>query len=200
MPKALWIALLVGLTVLLYKQFIQHDEFEVLPSVLASQQADVVQTSDASTSEQLDSSYQVNTLEAYEGQFRVLSRKAYNSGREAQFSPLDVAVGWGEMARPEIYQQIEIKQRNRWYYWQTDVAPIPVNQISSQSANMHLVPANAEIAQQLQKIDEDDLVYLKGALIEIKSQDGWRWRSSLSRTDTGQGACELMRVDEIRWQ
>ena len=65
---------------------------------------------------------------------------------------------------------------------------------------MHLVPANAAIAKQIKKIKPDDLVYLKGTLIEIQTQDGWRWRSSLSRVDTGNGACELMRVESIVWQ
>ena len=52
----------------------------------------------------------------------------------------------------------------------------------------------------MKKIKKDDLVYLKGALIEIQAPDGWRWKSSLSREDTGNGACELMRVDSIIWQ
>lgn len=65
---------------------------------------------------------------------------------------------------------------------------------------MHLVPATPEIAKQLQQLKKDDLVFLKGALIEIQSSDGWRWRSSLSREDTGAGACELMRVDQIIWR
>ena len=65
---------------------------------------------------------------------------------------------------------------------------------------MHLVPADAYVASQMKKIKKDDLVYLKGALIEIQAPDGWRWKSSLSREDTGNGACELMRVDSIVWQ
>jgi len=35
-------------------------------------------------------------------------------------------------------------------------------------------------------------------LVEVKAQDGWTWRSSLSREDTGNGACELMLVEEVR--
>ena len=42
------------------------------------------------------------------------------------------------------------------------------------------------------------LIYLKGQLVEVKSSDGWTWRSSLSREDTGGGACELMLVEEVR--
>jgi hypothetical protein len=65
---------------------------------------------------------------------------------------------------------------------------------------MHLVPANAYVASQMKKIKKDDLVYLKGSLIEIQTKDGWHWKSSLSREDTGNGACELMQVDQISWQ
>jgi hypothetical protein len=52
----------------------------------------------------------------------------------------------------------------------------------------------------MKKIKKDDLVYLKGSLIEIQTKDGWHWKSSLSREDTGNGACELMQVDQISWQ
>lgn len=144
---------------------------------------------------------QVVALESYEGSFRVLGREDYHLGREAEFSPTDIAVGWGEMANPQVYEQVDISQRNRWYYWRVDsTPPISMQAIAQQSANMHLVPANAAIAKQIKKIKPDDLVYLKGTLIEIQTQDGWRWRSSLSRVDTGNGACELMRVESIVWQ
>ena len=59
---------------------------------------------------------QVVALESYEGSFRVLSREDYNLGREAEYSPMDIAVGWGEMANPQVYKQIDISQGNRWYY------------------------------------------------------------------------------------
>ncbi len=114
---------------------------------------------------------------------------------------MDIAVGWGEMANPQVYKQLDISQSNRWYRWSVDhEPPIPLRQIATHSANMHLVAANATIAAQMKKIKADDLVYLKGSLIEIQTQDGWRWKSSLSREDTGNGACELMRVDQIIWQ
>ena len=63
---------------------------------------------------------------------------------------------------------------------------------------MHIIPANEQVAKTLKKVKADDMVYLQGALVEIQMQDGWQWRSSLSREDTGAGACELMRVDQVR--
>lgn len=142
--------------------------------------------------------YRIDNLEAYAGEFRVLSRKDYRFGREAELSPVDFALGWGSMTNPAVYKQLSIRQSNRWYYWRYENAPpIPVNEISSQSANTHLIPATKQIAKQLKDIDQDDLIYLKGQLVEITADDGWKWRSSLSREDTGNGACELMLVEEV---
>ncbi|CAB1215107.1 hypothetical protein [Acinetobacter bouvetii] len=143
--------------------------------------------------------YSMTHLEPYTGEFRVLSKENYNFGRESEISPVDFALGWGAMANPEVYKQLSISQSNRWYYWRYENAPpIPVSEISTHSANTHLIPANKAIAKQLAQIDQDNLIYLKGQLVEVKAQDGWTWRSSLSREDTGGGACELMLVEEVR--
>ncbi|MDN5646343.1 MAG: hypothetical protein L0G67_13510 [Acinetobacter sp.] len=143
--------------------------------------------------------YTITSLEPYVGEFRVLSRENYRMGREAELSPVDFALGWNEMAKPEVYKQLSITQSNRWYYWRYENnPPIPLNDIASSSANTHLIPANKVVAQKLADIDADDMVYLKGQLVEVKSADGWTWRSSLSRTDTGNGACELMLVEDVR--
>ena len=143
--------------------------------------------------------YTMTNLAGYEGQFRVLSRENYRSGREAEISPVDFALGWGTMADPAVYKQLSIRQSNRWYYWRYEnQPPIPRHEIEIQSANTHLIPANTAVAKQLAEIDQDDLIYLKGHLVEVKAGDGWTWRSSLSREDTGNGACELMLVEEVR--
>ena len=126
-------------------------------------------------------------------------KENYNFGRESEISPVDFALGWDKMADPEVYKQLSIRQSNRWYHWRYENAPpIPVREIETQSANTHLIPATKAIAKQLAQIDQDNLIYLKGQLVEVKSSDGWTWRSSLSREDTGGGACELMLVEEVR--
>ena len=42
-----------------------------------------------------------------------------------------------------------------------------------------------------------DVVALGGYLITVEAKDGWRWRSSLSRNDSGGGACELVWVKSL---
>ena len=143
--------------------------------------------------------YSMTKLQPYTGEFRVLSRENYNFGRESEISPVDFALGWDKMADPEVYKQLSIRQSNRWYHWRYENSPpIPVREIEMQSANTHLIPATKAIAKQLAQIDQYNLIYLKGQLVEVKSSDGWTWRSSLSREDTGGGACELMLVEEVR--
>lgn len=149
--------------------------------------------------EAIPAGYQITVLESYGGVFRVLGRQNYSTGTEAQFSPMDLALGWDKMADPQVYQHIKIRQSNRWYYWNVDEFPIPRREIETQSANTHIIPATVAVAKQLDHVKEGDLIRLKGDLVEIKGQDGWKWRSSLSRNDTGQGACEVMRVTQIDW-
>ena len=143
--------------------------------------------------------YKLTLLEPYSGIFRVMSREDYFSGEEAKISPVDFALGWGPMSDPQVYKQLNIEQRNRWYYWRTsEQPPIPIAEINRHSANTHLIPANKTIAEQLKKIRRDDLIRLKGHLVEVKAQNGFTWRSSLSREDTGNGACELMLVEDVQ--
>ena len=39
---------------------------------------------------------------------------------------------------------------------------------------------------------------LSGSLVRAKSSDGWRWVSSMSRSDRGNGSCELIYVEQAK--
>lgn len=60
---------------------------------------------------------------------------------------------------------------------------------------MHLIAADAAVDATLDRIREGHIVSLSGYLVNVEGDDGWRWRSSLRRTDTGAGACELIYVE-----
>jgi hypothetical protein len=143
--------------------------------------------------------YTITELEPYTQTVRVLGREEYLFGREADLSPLDIAVGWGEMARPEVYKHFKVSQGGRWYYWRSEDMPIEQRAVETQSANVHIVPATPAIARQLRRIRREDLVQLSGALIEVVARDGWRWKSSLTREDVGEGACELLLLKRVEW-
>ena len=123
---------------------------------------------------------------------RVLGREDYRFGREADYSPLDLALGWGRMADDAVLARLSISQGGRWYRyrWQGE-APIPLDEIVRSSANMHMVPADDAVASALRRIKAGQRVRIDGWLIRIDGAD-WHWRSSLTREDSGGGACELV--------
>ena len=53
---------------------------------------------------------------------RVLSRDDYGFGREADYSPTDLALGWGRMTDDAVLSKLDIGQSSRWYHyrWQGD--------------------------------------------------------------------------------
>lgn len=139
--------------------------------------------------------YQIKPLEPFEMHARVLSSTHYRVGRESDLAPVDLALGWGPMADLSVTNQITITQSNRWYHWRVKTFPIPRREIEIHSANMHLIPATPEIAAAIQSAETGQMVKFTGDLVEVSTPDGqWRWKSSLTREDTGNGACELVLV------
>jgi len=96
-----------------------------------------------------------------------------------------------------VLEQIDISQDNRWYRWRVEQFPIPRREIEIHSANMHLIPANQAVADTLAGIRPGQRIALTGQLVQVEGDDGFRWLSSLTREDTGDGACELIWVEQL---
>lgn len=128
-------------------------------------------------------------------QARVLSRHDYSLDAGSALSPIDLALGWGRMSDSTVLAALDIGQSARFYHyrWRRE-PPIPPPEIVRSSANMHLIPADETVARQLSRVRVGEVVSLSGQLVEARRADGWRWRSSLTREDTGAGACELFLV------
>ena len=140
----------------------------------------------------------IKMLQPFKGDFRILGSKIYHNDEQAKFSPIDYAVSWGLFAEPEIARHISVNQYDRYLNWKMDRLPVPKEQAMQMVSNMHIIPANPNIAKQIKNVKRGDLVRLKGELVEIKDKD-LVWTSSLTPTDTGDGACELFRVSSIEW-
>jgi len=146
--------------------------------------------------------YEVTALAEYKIRARVLHTESYWFDHGADLSPLDLAVGWGRMSDQSIIDQLEFWQGQRWYrYWPRKSAfPLTSDDMNAHSANMHLIPASAAVKSTLNSLRAGNVAELAGYLVEARGSDGSTWRSSLSRTDTGNGACELFRVERVTLQ
>lgn len=129
---------------------------------------------------------------------RVLGRERYYLGDEAELSPVDLALGWGVMSDQGILDRIEISQGGRWYFTRYDYpAPISDTQIIRHSGNMHMIPANDWVEDKLSEIRTGDLIQARGFLVDVDRSDGFQWRTSLTRNDTGGGSCELFYLEHL---
>lgn len=141
--------------------------------------------------------YKVSALAAFSMKARVLSTERYHFDRESDLVPEDVAFGWGQMSDKRVLEQIDIDQSGRFYHWSCQEFPISRGNIETHSANMHLIPADAEVKHTILSLRRGQVVVLEGFLVRADSSDGWRWISSLTRNDTGAGACELVYVQRL---
>jgi 3-mercaptopyruvate sulfurtransferase SseA len=102
------------------------------------------------------------------------------------------------MSDSVVLAKLRISQGQRFYEWSTDGRPpIPLRDIETQSANMHMVPADESVERTLMEARAGNIVKLSGYLIDARAPDGFRMRSSLTRQDIGPGACEVIWVERI---
>ena len=141
--------------------------------------------------------YEIRPLARFDIEARVLGVERYRFDRGADLSPVDLALGWGRMSDTAVLARISITQGGRAYFWRTPEFPIPRREIETSSANMHMIPADAAVARRLDDVRPGQIVRISGYLVEARGPDGWRWRSSLSREDTGDGSCELVWVGRL---
>jgi hypothetical protein len=132
----------------------------------------------------------------------VVGKETYSSGWDGEISPVDLAIVWGKLAKPEYDEYITYRQRNRWYFYQYKPgSPFDNSFVISHSANNHIIPANENINEAVKTIGKKDMVVFEGFLVNIKGTYKGQpviWNTSLSRKDTGNGSCELFYVSKIR--
>ncbi len=132
----------------------------------------------------------------------VVSRENYRTGWNAELSPCDVAMVWGELTADGAWRNLAWSQSSRWYFWKWHgQQPFANGLIVRNSSNTHVVPASPNLAGASRALAAGDIAELTGELVRIdgrKGQEKVWWKSSLSRTDTGDGSCELLYLRRLR--
>ncbi|GIW33601.1 hypothetical protein [Meiothermus sp.] len=142
--------------------------------------------------------YQFRPVAYFELEARVLSKRLYRYDAAAAISPVDLALGWGRMSDIAVISKLNIRQSDRFYFYAwSQEPPIPPGEIVVSSANMHLIPANDNIRERLERVKPGNLVKIKGYLVNVSGPDGFFWKTSTIRHDTGNGACEIVWVADL---
>ena len=130
---------------------------------------------------------------------RVLSGERYWVDRGSRLMPRDLALGWSSMSDTATLGQFRIQQRGRFYFYRP-LMPLSADDMmvaARSSANMHLIPATRAIRRAILRARVGQLVEIEGVLVDVRGPDGWQLRTSMTRDDTGAGACEIIFVEHF---
>ena len=134
----------------------------------------------------------------YEITARILGREDYQFDGLSDLIPEDLALGWGPMSDNRVLQAFEITQGARFYSWRPkQTLPIPRQAVIEHSANTHVIPADTVVARQLKRLRVGQVVHLTGYLVNGVRDDGAHINTSLTRSDSGAGSCEVMLVEQV---
>ena len=146
--------------------------------------------------------FEMTPLAEYKLSGIVVGKGSYSSGWDGELSPMDLAVAWGKLTEPENGRYVTYSQGYRWYHYRwREGSPVAPSYIASHSSNNHIIPANENIRRAVKTIKRKDRIVLKGFLVNLRGGSQGRavaWNTSLSRTDTGSGSCELLYVSHVR--
>lgn len=157
----------------------------------------------------------ITPLARYKIQAVVLStspyKKSYDDGAVA--SAWDIAVAWGPVADSRVLEAVRPRQFGRFVFWNypapeqqalvakllanTEEPPLSVpTMLERHIANIHVICDDA-MKNRIHSLRTGTIVTLRGDLIQVEVPGMRPWRSSLVRTDTGNGACEIMHLRSL---
>lgn len=142
--------------------------------------------------------YRIQAQATYLLQARVLRTKRYY-GQGGDLVPYDLALAWGPMSDQHVLDRLKISQTNRFFFYRwEDEPPISPDAMESHAANVHVISADKTVAKAVSSLRAGQIVTMKGYLVNVSKADGFHWNSSLTRDDSGNGACEVFYVEAIR--
>jgi hypothetical protein len=119
--------------------------------------------------------------------------------------PMALGLAWGAAADPAVLHRMKFRLTDSlgglsWSYELPPGAPA-MPDLNAHISNNHLIAASPEVKHALERIRVGDLVTLAGELVDLEVHQGegpklMYENTSLSRTDQGDGACEVIWVEQ----
>lgn len=141
--------------------------------------------------------YELTPLAEFDLEARVLSVEEYRMDGGARVSPIDFALGWGPMSDSVVLSHFRISQGARFFTIYPDEQAIDLKTAMLNASNMHLIPADGTLEDRLKGVKPGNIVRLRGQLVSVLGPNNFTWKSSLTRADRGDGACELFYVESM---
>lgn len=115
------------------------------------------------------------------------------------FNTHDLCIIWGENASSPHLKNLRFSHGDWTCYVQTKDPEAWKKFRKDQLSNNHILPANDEILDFVRSVQIGDQVELSGQLVDYSTDGNPPRKTSLIRTDTENGACEVIYVKEARF-
>jgi hypothetical protein len=111
----------------------------------------------------------------------------------------DLCVVWGNNIRSDVYRQLQYWSGQFTCFVQADTAESAAAFDMTALSNNHLLTERDRLAKLLRRVEVGDQIHFHGYLAEYSHNHGFAFHrgTSITRTDTGNGACETVYVDDF---
>ena len=197
------IILLAIMAVIIYTCIPKPGKLNAIAGLEEPVQTELKKTDETGTSfKKAGYDVKVTYLYKYDVDALVVSAHDYTGiGLQDQLSPKDLALAWGKIAETNTLIDYQWHQSNRFVFWQVDSGDLlasvgGVEGVTMGCSNNHIIPADSVVKSQLKKVRKGDHIRLHGYLVSLEGSKSngatFTWHSSTSRTDDGNGACEVI--------
>jgi hypothetical protein len=132
---------------------------------------------------------------------QVAGKRLYSGSDNDRLAPVDFALIWGSLTTPEVKPYLSFSMPTRQAYYNCKSGcPVSISYINSHMSNNHIIAADDSIEKRLMDVQVGDVLNMSGYLVNVfskKDRQTFHWRTSLSRTDSGMGACEVFYVEDF---
>jgi hypothetical protein len=153
---------------------------------------------------------EINYVAKYSITGRVVDVQNYYSSNIGDIlSPKDVGISWGFLANENNHSKVRWSSMgNRYLSWYSNDGEWintmgGVNKIAEYCSNNHLIPNDNRNKGLIDDIKEGDFVRIEGYLVNVRCKNSngsyFYWNTSTSRTDSGEGDCEVLCVNNVTW-
>jgi len=108
----------------------------------------------------------------------------------------------GKTRRERTYKGLKWSQGNRWYFWHAgDDFGYNNDFVAQHSSNNHLIPATPKPGEGGEEPEGGRHRRNDGQLVDVaatKKSQNYRWNSSISTTDRGDGSCEIIYLTHLK--
>lgn len=156
-----------------------------------------------------DYAYELTPLYDYEINGLIVNKLDYSFlavYERNKVSPMDLCIIWGSNVKSRVFQEkdLEFTQDYRFcnYRWRGEIKFNP-----SEGVNNHLVVDNKEMEKKIRRLKAGDQVRIRGKLVDLVARrvgeireeepEYFELKTSVTRDDTGAGACEEIYVEEL---